>query len=149
MEALDLRKAPPRSCREELDGLMMMPRTIDKLRSQLPGGDQGQYWVNPAQVTGMSIFLMKRLGITEEALLEVVARAKDDEDVAAWLRENVDTSKYPKINAMIASIEPEHSEDPVLVRSFYADTLAANPDLVKIVDILDADDKRSFQPLSS
>jgi Domain of unknown function (DUF5069) len=144
MEALDLRKAPPRGCREELDGLMMMPRTIDKLRSQLPGGNTGQYWVNPVRVTGLSVFLLKRLGITEEGLQEVVAEAKDDEDVAAWLRANVDTSKYPKINAMISNIEPEHSEDPALVRGFYADTLAAHPELTKVIDIIDTDDRRSF-----
>lgn len=144
MEALDLRKAPPRSPREELDGLMMMPRTIDKLRSQLPGGNPGQYFINPVRVTGLSVFLLARLGITEEALLDVVTRAKDDEEVAAWLRENVDTSKYEKINKTIASIEPEHSEDPAIVRSIYADTLAADPSLTKIVDIIEADDRRSF-----
>ena len=31
MEPLDLRNRPPRSCYAELDGLMLMPRTIDKL----------------------------------------------------------------------------------------------------------------------
>jgi len=38
MEPLDLRTRAPRSPYAELDGLMLMPRTIDKQRAQLPRG---------------------------------------------------------------------------------------------------------------
>jgi hypothetical protein len=45
MTALDLTKAPPRSPREELRGLCMLPRMIDIARAKLPGGDVGEYQI--------------------------------------------------------------------------------------------------------
>jgi Domain of unknown function (DUF5069) len=144
MEPLDLRKAPPRGCREELDGLILMPRTIDKLRSQLPGGNCGEYFINRGALTGFSGVLLMRLGITEEALQEVVAGAQDDEDVAAWLRANTDTSGYEKLNTMIADFELAHSKNPAIIREIYGETIAAHPELTKVIDIIDADDRRSF-----
>lgn len=45
MEPLDLRIGPRRSCYAELDGLMLMPRTIDKLCGQLSGGCTGGYFI--------------------------------------------------------------------------------------------------------
>lgn len=36
MTPLDLRKAPPRGPRERLLGFYFLPRTIDKLRAELP-----------------------------------------------------------------------------------------------------------------
>ena len=43
MEALDLSIRPPRSPYAQMHGLYMMPRTIDKMRAQLPGGKLGPY----------------------------------------------------------------------------------------------------------
>jgi hypothetical protein len=122
---------------------MLMPRTIDKLRAKLPGGDPGEYFIN-GPIPGISGFLLTRLGVTEEALLDVVGRAKDDEEVAEWLRAHVDVSHYEKLNAAIGNVEPEHAADPALVRRIYAEVLRAEPNLSKIVDILDADDRRVF-----
>ena len=49
MTPLDLSVSPPRSPYDELDGLVFMPRTIDKLRSMLPGGNPGEYFINGVQ----------------------------------------------------------------------------------------------------
>jgi len=87
---------------------------------------------------------LQRLGITEEQLLEAVARAQSDEDVAAWLREHTDASGYEKLSRTLAAIEPKHAGNPEVFRTIYAETLAAHPDLVRIVDIIDADDRRMF-----
>jgi hypothetical protein len=38
MDPLDLTVTPPRSPYQMLEGLYMLPRTIDKLRAKLPGG---------------------------------------------------------------------------------------------------------------
>ena len=75
MEPLDLTVRPPRGCYEELDGLMFMPRTIDKIRAMLDGGKKGEYIIN-AQVTGISGFLLERLGITEAELREAVKKPR-------------------------------------------------------------------------
>ena len=43
MESLDLTVQPPRSPYQKMEGLYMMPRTIDKMRAQLSGGKTGAY----------------------------------------------------------------------------------------------------------
>jgi Domain of unknown function (DUF5069) len=146
MEPLDLTVHPPRSCSEELDGLIFMPRTIDKIRATLDGGKKGEYIIN-AQVTGISGFLLERLGLTEDELREAVRDAANDEALAAWLRTRVDTSLYPKLNAMLPRITIEHASDPEFVRNFYKETLAENPDLTTLFDIIEADDRRMFPAL--
>jgi len=141
MDPLELRNTPPRSCYSELDGLMLMPRTIDKLRAQLPGGDPGIYFIN-GKIKGISGYLLDRLGIAEADLLEAVERATSEDEVAAWLRERTDAAQYPAINATLRSIKPKHAEDEAYFRSEYAETMQEHPELEFIVDIVDADDRR-------
>jgi len=144
MDPLDLRTRAPRSCYAELDGLMLMPRTIDKLRAQLPGGDSGGYFIN-GRIKGISGYLLERLGIDEEDLREAIARAATDDDVAAWLRRRSDRSQYPNINATLRRIRPKHAQDEAFFRNEYAETLRRHPDLEFIVDIVEADDRRRFE----
>lgn len=143
MKPLDLRTRPPRSCYEELDGLMLMPRTIDKLRAQLPAGNPGPYYIN-AHIKGISGYLLERLGIAEDELREAVRVAASEEAVAAWLREHTDASQYSAINATLRRIKPKHAQDEAWLRNEYAATLQAHPELQFIVDILDADDRRLY-----
>jgi hypothetical protein len=145
MEPLDLTIRPPRGCYEELDGLMFMPRTIDKIRATLDGGKRGVYIIN-AHVTGISGFLLERLGITEAELRQAVEEAPNDEAVAAWLRTRADTSLYPKLNATLPRISLEHASDPEFVRNLYKETLAQHPELVTLFEIIEADDRRMFPP---
>jgi hypothetical protein len=143
MEPLDLSTRPPRSCYAELDGLMLMPRTIDKLRALLPGGDSGGYVID-AEIRGISGYLIRRLGIAEADLSEAVAAAKNDDDVASWLRERVDTSAYPAINKTLRRIAPHHTDDPEIFKREYAETMSAHPELETVVDVVDADDRRKY-----
>ena len=55
MDALDLTKQPPRGPRELLPtlDLLMIARTVDKLRATLPGGNLGSY-----QIPGFSTRLL-------------------------------------------------------------------------------------------
>ena len=143
MEPLDLRSRPPRSCYAELDGLVLMPRTIDKLRAQLPGGNPGFYFIN-GRIKGISGYLLERLGIGEAELREAIAGAANDDEVAAWLREHTDAAQYSAIGATLRRIKPKHAEDEAYFRSEYAATMALRPELEFIVDIVDADDERIF-----
>jgi len=122
---------------------MLMPRTIDKLRAQLPGGNPGEYYIN-GQIKGISGYLLERLGIGEAELLDRIAALPSEDEVALWLRERADASQYPTINATLRRIKPKHAQDEAWLRNEYADTLAAHPELEYIVDILDADDRRRF-----
>ena len=123
--------------------MIFMPRTIDKLRGFLPGGHPGEFVIN-AKIKGMSGFLFEQLGVTEAQMLDVVARAETDDDVAAWLRENVDVAKYPALNETMRRIKPKHAEDPAFFADFYAPTLAKHPHLETILEIIEADDRRLF-----
>ena len=143
MEPLDLTKRPPRSPREQLLGLYFLPRTIDKLRALLPGGNPGQYFIN-GPILGISGFLLQRLGITEQQLSEAIAAAATENDIVIWLREHVDTSQYPKLNHIMQKITAEHTEDPAIFRGIYAETLATRPGLERVMDVIVADDERLF-----
>ncbi len=147
MEALDLSVAPPRSPHEELDGLVFLPRTIDKLRALLPGGNPGVYFIN-GKILGMSGYLLERLGIAQAELLEAVAAASNDEDIAAWLRSRTDVTRYGEIGATIRKIKPKHTADPAYFAELYSETIALHPELERIIDIVAADDRRMF-PSSS
>jgi len=96
MEPLDLTKQRLRSAWAQLDGLFMLPRTIDKMRASLPGGNIGQY-----KIPGFSALVLKELDVDEAAFRDAVARAGSDADVATWLREHADTAKYDAINAKL------------------------------------------------
>lgn len=147
MEPLDLRLHPPRSAYAELDGLMLMPRTIDKLRAFLPGGNPGEYFIN-GPIKGISGYLLERLRIDESELLAKVAAAQSEDDIAAWIRTKIDATLYPGINATLARIKPKHAEDPALFAQLYAETIALHPELEFIIDIIDADDRRIFESVS-
>ena len=143
MEPLDLTLHPPRSCYEELDGLVLLPRTIDKLRAFLPGGNPGGYIIN-GRMKGISGYLLERLGVSEDEMREAVAQARTEDDVAAWLRTRTDAAQYPAINATLRAIKPKHAEKPDVFAEMYAETLAAHPELERIMDIIEADDRRAF-----
>lgn len=143
MEPLDLTARPPRSCYEELDGLMLLPRTIDKMRALLPGGNPGVYFLN-AHILGISGYLLQRLGVTEDAFRDAVASARNDTDVATWLRSRTDVSQYPAINESLRKLRAKHVQDQEYFRGLYADALAADPQMEYILDIIEADDRLMF-----
>jgi hypothetical protein len=83
MEPLDLSKGRPRATRAELAGVTFLPRSIDKFRASLPGGNLNGYTIE-----GFTEMMLKELGISPDSMRSVVAEAKSDEDVARYVREN-------------------------------------------------------------
>jgi hypothetical protein len=140
MDALDLSQRPPRSPRELLPGLevMMIARTVDKLRATLPGGNLGSY-----QIPGFSSRLLDGLGISEDALRDAVAQAGSDAEVAAWIREHSDAARYPAINAALDERTIAHRIDDAEWAAKYpiAKTL---PPQTKLLDFLIVDDEDMF-----
>lgn len=118
---------------------------FDKVRALMPGGVANGYFIN-ATIQGISGFLLERLGVSEAALCDAVREARDEDEVAAWLRGRVDVSTYSSLNATLQRIKPHHAQNPEFVRAEYADTLAQHPELLTIFDILDADDLRRYSP---
>ncbi len=119
-------------------GFYLLPRTIDKLRAELPGGSIGPYLNHDA---GFSAFVVKRLGLDMTAFRETVAKAKDEREIETWLAERIDPAAAPALNAKLESfvVERMSPEDQMLVRERHP-VMAQRPELSKILDILDADD---------
>lgn len=137
MEPLDLTKQPPRGPRQQLDGLVLMPRTIDKLRARLPGGKLGDY-----KIPGFSARLLEKIGVKEDELLEAVRHANSDDDVAAWLRAHADTSKYPEVNQHFENIKIADLSNPARFDENYP--VRKRLELHHVFDVLEADDREHF-----
>jgi hypothetical protein len=142
MEPLDLRRRPPRGPRETLLGVYFLPRTIDKLRAELPGGQMGPYLNHD---TGFSAYVVRRLGLDMNELRGAVADAVDEDGVTMWLAERIDPASAPALNAKLESfvVERMSPDDQVLVRERHP-VLAEESGLSKMLDILEADDRYSF-----
>ena len=138
MSPLDLRTHKPRSTRAMMLGFYLIPRTIDKLRAELPGGTIEPYLNHDA---GFSAFVVKRLGLEMNAFRDIVARASDEREIETWLGERVDPAAAPALNAKLESfvVERMSPDDQVLVRERHP-VMAHRLELSKILDILDADD---------
>jgi hypothetical protein len=142
MEPLDLTQQPPRGTRETLLGVMFLPRTIDKLRAELPGGTMGPYMNHDR---GFSAYVVRRLGLDMDELRTVVGDARDEADVVAWLRERIDASTVEETNRKLQSFTPERMtpDDRALLVERHP-VLHERSDLTSILDILDAEDARAF-----
>lgn len=142
MTPLDLRTHRPRSVRATILGFYLVPRTIDKLRAELPGGHLGAY-VN--HDTGFSAYIVRRMGLEMNDFRNAVAAATDEEAVVAWLAARIDTSLAPTVNAKLESfvVERMSAEDQALLRERHP-VMVQRPDLTAILDILEADDELTF-----
>jgi hypothetical protein len=103
MESLDLTVQPPRSPYQKMEGLYMMPRTIDKMRAQLSGGKTGAYSITTPFGPGLSILLLNGIGVTEEHLLKRIREASAEDEIANWLRKNADLLSVGDINETLLS----------------------------------------------
>jgi Domain of unknown function (DUF5069) len=83
MEPLDLSNSHPRKARAELAGITFLPRSIDKFRAALPGGNLAGY-----SIEGFTGRMLESLGIAPDAFQAAVAAATTDDDVAAFVREH-------------------------------------------------------------
>ncbi len=140
MNPLDLRNQRPRGPRETMLGYYLLPRTIDKLRAELPGGHIGPYLNHD---TGFSAYVVRRLGLDMNELRSVVAEAPDEAAVVAWLAQRIDPNAATTLNAKLETfvVERMSAEDQALIRQRHP-VMAAREDLSKILDILDADDEQ-------
>ncbi|HYZ17884.1 MAG TPA: DUF5069 domain-containing protein, partial [Candidatus Acidoferrum sp.] len=100
MEPLDLTSRPPRGPREAILGAMFLPRTIDKMRAELPGGSMGRYLNEPR---GLSSYLLHQLRIEMDELRAVVARARNEDEIVAWLRERLDPARVEETNRKMSA----------------------------------------------
>lgn len=143
MTSLDLRIRPPRGPREQLDGLVFMPRTIDKIRATFPGGHLGPYHVMP----GITQMLLSIIGVPLPALRDAVLQANGDADVAAWLRSQTDISRYDSANATLSQWRHENvpEDQRAHFESLYPDFLLTRYPVA--FDLIEADDRELYPTL--
>jgi hypothetical protein len=118
---------------------MLLPRTIDKARAALRGGDLGEYHLTP----GLSAMLLAEAGFSESEFIELVHGAPEESAVA---------------NAVASRVTPELCERwNDTLKNYRVGDLATDdrerfvrlhdaPDESLVVDVLVADDRRAFPP---
>jgi Domain of unknown function (DUF5069) len=146
IETIDLTAQPPRSPYQKMEGLYMMPRTIDKLRAKLPGGKIGAYSITTAFVPGLSLALLDGIGVTEDCLLEVVQAVSVEDEIADWLRRNADLSSVASLNEKLFSPRIEDVLAFVRVATFNQIYSAAEkmPKTSPMFEVLLEDDRFMF-----
>jgi hypothetical protein len=139
----DLRVHPPRGPREQLAGLVFVPRTIDKVRAKLEN-TLGLYRVKP----GLSGYLFDWLGITEEQFTDAVRGAKNDSEIAEWLRTHCDTTTFGAINQRLSERAIRDDEHFAEVLPRYP-VLREYPQLRNWFEIIELDDRWIFDPANA
>ena len=143
MEALDLESRPPRSPREQMLGIYFLPRTIDKIRAELPGGKPGGYIV--VGPSSMSAYLLHKLRIDVEELRAIVAGAADEAEVERWLRERIDPAIVEELNAkLLGSRLDAAPPDKLAIIYERHPVLATRSDITNAFELLEADDEWNF-----
>jgi Domain of unknown function (DUF5069) len=119
-------------------GFYFLPRTVDKLRAELPGGNAGNY-VNEER--GFSAYIVRRLGLDMDEFRQAVADCADEAALQEWLAARIDSSAAPALNAKFETfvVERMSPDDQNLVRRRHP-VMAVRPEFTKILDILEADD---------
>jgi hypothetical protein len=145
LEPLDFAKAPPRGPREKALGLVFLPRTIDKMRANLPGGNLNGYLVEYPR--GLSAFLLKRVGVDLAALQAVVASAADEAEVLTWFERHADLSDVAGINAKLESLSLERltDEDRAMVHRVHP-SVVGQTGITTFFDMFEFDDARVSAP---
>ena len=138
MDPLDLSKQPPRAPRAELDGILFLPRSIDKARAYLSGGNRNGY--NLPGVTGL---MLERFGIAEGDFVAAVGSAANESEIVAFVRRHASQATIDEWNAFVKTREPRGNRDLPEVLEIYP-WLTERPDMRLVLDILAEDDRRLF-----
>jgi hypothetical protein len=118
---------------------MMLPRTIDKARALLPGGDPGDYSITP----GLSAWLLGEAGLTEAEFLVLVHRAADEQEVARIIEERIEPQRRDPLNAHMKALRVR--DLPADARERFVRLHAAQDDEL-VIDVLVTDDRGMLQP---
>jgi hypothetical protein len=137
MGPLDLRAAPPRSPRAELAGVIFLPRSIDKARATLAGGDIGLY-----SIPGLTEMMLETFGISLPEFVEAVRSAATDDDVAAFVTGRAAPEAIERWNGFVRD-RPAAGGDAAVARERYP-WLPESGAVPPVLDVLEEDDRRSF-----
>jgi hypothetical protein len=120
----------------------MLARSIDKVRAQLPGGKPGAYVTE----RGLTKVLLELLRVTHAEFRDAVASARSDDDVARWLRERSDATRYSEISDRLArwTLADNPPERWEFIDALYPNRPAGPREMVNVFDMLENDDREMF-----
>ena len=139
MTPLDLIRTPPRAPREQLAGLVMLPRMIDIARARLPGGAIGDYQIG----RGMSGVVLKHFRLSADEFTGIVAQAADDDEVLSRIPGGLGRADHSKLSSRLMGLTVADVPDDLRpeFQAFYGKNLPADR---LVLDVLEEDDARSF-----
>jgi Domain of unknown function (DUF5069) len=141
---IDLTQRPPRSMRQRLGGLVLLPRILDKGRATLIKKN-GEYNFN----SPTDQHLVKFLGLDLEVLLKELAQGKGDGEILEWVQGNSKTPRAPwEIKAWSAYMETRGPDSDAETLAGFAEYVGQHTktreDIKSWFDALDLDDFVSF-----
>jgi hypothetical protein len=140
MRPISLRRRPPRDPRARLGGLMLLPRTIDKARGLIQGGDPGAYRITP----GLSAWLLGQVGLDEAAFLELVRASATEDEVAAAVVARLGPERRDVLNELVRTMRVRDLSAPL--RDEFLRLHGPQAEDTVVIDVLVADDRASFAP---
>lgn len=130
MTPLDLSTGRPRKARDSVAGIVFLPRSIDKARAVLPGGELGEY-----TIPGFTETMLKNFGVTVDDFVAAVRDAATDDDVAAWVRSHATPGGVDAWNEFANNREIYNGDRADAIKDY--PYLADHPELVYSLDFLD------------
>jgi hypothetical protein len=137
---MDLKKQFPRSPRERLAGVSMLPRTIDKARAR-SAGTLGEYIFD----CPMDRRLFESMRTDGEEFLGVVTGAEDDAAVVSWFVRNGHMPRGAELESLNAEIEswgPGSDESRARFEKQREQIAPGRPDIKTWTDLIDAEEGR-------
>ncbi|MDQ6926149.1 MAG: DUF5069 domain-containing protein, partial [Candidatus Eremiobacteraeota bacterium] len=122
---------------DALANVVLLPRTIDKVRATLAGGAPGEY-----TIPGLSRMMLDTLEIDLAAFTSAVADAQDDAAVARFVTAATTPERIAAWNAWILARFPRGGDRDLALQSY--PWLAERPELPLALDVLEEDDRRHF-----
>lgn len=139
---MDLTTSYPTSVKTKLHGIVQLQRTIDKGKA-LAHGKIGEYHYNCPMDQAVFGFL----GIDHEALLDVIKKAKGDQEIADYVKPFIDKKSPAEIEAWNAewlkSGPAPGSDSEAYFLQLRSEVAPDRTDVTSWPDLLDLDEKRS------
>lgn len=138
---MDLTKDYPRSVRETMNGIVQLPRTIDKAKAAA-SGKLGEYQYNCPMDEALFAFL----GIDQAEFLNVVRNTSNDGDIETYTKRFTDKKSAEQLetwNRYWLSRAPEPGSEMAIYFLGLREKMAPmRTDVIAWADLLDLDEKR-------
>jgi len=145
---MDLTTTYPTSVKTKLHGIVQLARTIDKGKAKAHG-NLGEYHYN----CPMDVAVFSFLGIDHEALLDVITKAKSDQEIVDYVAPFVHKKTAAELEAWNAAwlksgpdLESEGAKYFLELRNEVAPD---RTDVTAWADLLDLDEKRDVPKVAA